>query len=51
VTGNTSDSGTHMGIDSSGAIITINSAYGDMTAAEKDAANAYARQIGNIGAL
>lgn len=49
VTGNTTDSGTHMGIDPSGAIVVINKAYADMTGAEKDAANAYAHQIGNIG--
>jgi len=48
VSGNTSDSGTHMGIDSSGNIITINSSYGDMTPSQKDAANAYAHQIGNV---
>lgn len=50
VSGNTTDSGTHMGIDSSGAIITINSSYGNMTNEQKDAANAYAHQIGNVGA-
>jgi len=49
VTGNAQDSGTHMGIDSSGNIVTINKNYGDMTDAEKDAANAYAHQIGNVG--
>jgi hypothetical protein len=49
VTGNQPDSGTHMGIDSSGNIITINSAYGNMTPEQKDAANNYAHQIGNIG--
>lgn len=50
VSGNTPDSGTHMGIDSSGNIITINNSYANMTAAEKDAANAYAHQIGNVNA-
>jgi len=49
VTGNQPDSGTHMGIDSSGNIITINNSYGNMTPAEQDAANAYAHQIGNVG--
>jgi hypothetical protein len=49
VSGNTPDSGTHMGIDSSGNIITINSTYGNMTGAEQDAANAYAHEIGNVG--
>jgi hypothetical protein len=48
VSANSMDSGTHMGIDSNGNIVTINSTYGDMTAAQKDAANAYAHQIGNI---
>lgn len=48
VSGNTSDSGTHMGIDSSGNIITINKDYGSMSPAEKDAANNYAHQIGNV---
>lgn len=47
--GNASDSGTHMGIDSSGNIITINSSYGSMSNEQKDAANAYAHQIGNVG--
>jgi len=46
---NAADSGTHMGIDSSGNIITINSSYGDMTPDQKDAANAFAHQIGNVG--
>ncbi|HEY7417556.1 MAG TPA: hypothetical protein VH593_20400 [Ktedonobacteraceae bacterium] len=49
VTGNQSDSGTHMGIDPGGNIITINSDYGSMTPEQKDAANAYAHQIGNVG--
>jgi hypothetical protein len=49
VSGNTPDSGTHMGIDSSGNIVTINSSYGNMTPAQKDAANNYAHQIGNVG--
>jgi|SRR5215469_17228026 len=48
VSANSSDSGTHMGIDPSGNIITINSTYANMTGAEQDAANAYAHQIGNI---
>jgi hypothetical protein len=48
VTGNQSDSGTHMGIDPSGNIVVINKAYGNMSAAEQDAANNYAHQIGNI---
>jgi len=49
VTGNQADSGTHMGIDPSGNIITINKDYGSMTGAEQDAANNFAHQIGNIG--
>lgn len=49
VSGNTTDSGTHMGIDPNGNIITINKAYGDMSASEQDAANAFAHQIGNVG--
>lgn len=48
VSGNTADSGTHMGIDPSGNIITINSDYGSMSDSQKDAANAYAHQIGNV---
>jgi len=43
---NSSDSGSHMGIDSSGNIITIDKPYGSMTDAEKDAANNYAHQMG-----
>lgn len=46
---NAPDSGTHMGIDSSGNIVTINSSYGNMTPDQKDAANAFAHQIGNVG--
>lgn len=49
VSANSSDSGTHMGIDSNGNIITINSSYADMTSSQKDAANAFAHQIGNVG--
>lgn len=49
ISGNTPDSGTHMGIDSNGNIITINSSYGNMTPEQQDAANAYAHQIGNVG--
>jgi hypothetical protein len=49
VTGNAADSGTHMGIDSSGNIVTINKDYGSMTNEEKDAANNFAHQIGNVG--
>lgn len=49
VTGNQADSGTHMGIDSGGNIVTINSSYANMTPAQKDAANTYAHQIGNVG--
>jgi hypothetical protein len=48
ITGNQADSGTHMGIDSSGNIITINSDYGSMTPEQKDAANNFAHQIGNV---
>lgn len=48
VSANASDSGTHMGIDSNGNIVTINKTYADMTAAEKDAANTFAHQIGNV---
>lgn len=47
---NAPDSGTHMGIDSNGNIITINKDYGSMSASEKDAANNFAHQIGNVGA-
>src|SRR5437868_11853037 len=43
------DSGSHMGIDPNGNIIVINKDYGSMSAAEKDAANAFAHKIGNIG--
>jgi len=43
------DSGSHQGIDPSGNIITIPKDYGSMTPAEKDAANKYAHQIGNVG--
>lgn len=50
VSANATDSGTHMGIDSSGNIVTINSSYADMTSSQKDAANNYAHQIGNVGA-
>lgn len=46
---NQPDSGTHMGIDSSGNIVTIDKPYGSMTNAEKDAANNFAHQIGNVG--
>ena len=49
VTANSVDSGTHMGIDSSGNIITINKSYGQMSPSEQDAANNYAHQIGNVG--
>lgn len=41
-----SDIGTHMGIDNQGNLIVINKAYGDMTDAEKDAANRFAHQQG-----
>lgn len=47
--GNAPDSGSHMGIDSSGNIVTIDKPYGSMTDSEKDAANNYAHQIGNVG--
>lgn len=43
------DSGSHQGIDSSGNVITIDKNYGDMSDAEKDAANKYAHEIGNLG--
>lgn len=49
VSANSSDSGVHMGIDSGGNIVTINSSYANMTPAQKDAANNYAHQIGNVG--
>jgi hypothetical protein len=42
--GGGSDSGSHMGLDSNGNIITINKPYGSMTDEEKDAANRYGRQ-------
>lgn len=42
------DSGTHQGIDANGNVITIDKPYGSMTDAEKDAANAFAHQIGNL---
>jgi hypothetical protein len=48
VTGNQPDSGTHMGIDSDGNIVTINKDYGSMSDSEKDAANNFAHQIGNV---
>lgn len=47
VSGNTSDSGTHMGIGPDGSIVTINKDYGSMSNEEKDWANAYAHQLGN----
>lgn len=37
------DIGTHMGLDTSGNVITINSSYGNMTPTEQDQANAFAR--------
>jgi len=50
------DSGSHMGIDTSGtetgtigAVYTISSDYGSMSDQQKDDANAYAHAIGNIG--
>lgn len=46
---NQTDSGSHMGLDSSGNVVTIDKTYGDMSDAEKDAANAYAHAIGNFG--
>lgn len=49
VTGNQPDSGTHMGIGPDGSIVTINKDYGSMTNEEKDAANNFAHQIGNVG--
>lgn len=49
VSSNAADSGVHMGIDSSGNIVTINSDYSSMTNEQKDAANNYAHQIGNVG--
>lgn len=52
----TADSGKHQGIDLTGAITgavgsvyTIDAPYGGMTDQQKDDANAYARQIGNVG--
>lgn len=48
VSSNSGDSGTHMGIDANGNIVTIDKPYAAMTPAEKDAANAYAHQIGNV---
>lgn len=46
---NAQDSGSHMGIDANGNIVSIDKPYGSMTGEEKDAANAYAHQIGNVG--
>lgn len=43
--GATLDSGSHMGIDANGDIVSINKAYNDMTNEEKDAANAFARKF------
>lgn len=44
------DSGSHMGFDlATGLTFAINKPYASMTDAEKDAANAYAVTIGNIG--
>lgn len=53
--GGGADSGSHQGIDLTGAVTgavgtvyTIASNYGDMTDQQKDDANAYAHQIGNV---
>jgi hypothetical protein len=50
------DSGSHQGIDLTGAatgtiggVYTINSDYGSMSDQQKDDANAFARNIGNVG--
>jgi hypothetical protein len=40
------DSGSHMGIDANGLVVTIDKAYKDMTDEEKDAANRFAHQNG-----
>lgn len=54
--GGGADSGSHQGVDLTGAVTgavgtvyTIASNYGDMTDQQKDDANAYAHQIGNVG--
>ena len=46
---NALDSGTHQGMTSTGDVYTINKSYGDMTDQEKDDANNYAHNIGNMG--
>jgi len=42
------DSGTHQAMDAQGNVYTINSAYGDMTDAQKGDANRYANTVGNF---
>lgn len=51
----TPDSGSHQGIDltgtvtgAMGTVYTIASSYGDMTDQQKDDANAFAHQVGNV---
>ncbi len=41
------DIGSHSGLVN-GVVVTIDKSYGQMTDAEKDAANAFAHQIGNV---
>ena len=43
------DSGSHMGIDANGNVYTIAKPYGSMSDQEKDDANKYAHQVGNVG--
>lgn len=45
--GNSSDIGSHQGLVN-GVIVTIDKTYAQMTDAEKGAANAFARAIGNV---
>lgn len=43
------DAGSHMGLDASGSAFVIDKPYGSMSESEKDAANRFAKQIGNLG--
>lgn len=45
----TFDIGSHMGLDASGLVVTIDKTYQQMSDTEKDAANKFARLIGNKG--
>lgn len=47
--GGGTDSGSHMGIDANGNVYEIPKNYGDMSDQEKDDANDYAHNIGNLG--